>query len=96
MAIKVKIFGVLRLQSGIRELELPLGWQAKSLRKILNALGKLKGLEELARLSDSDFPSKDLAFIIMIDGKNCLQINGLDTLVKDGQLVAIFPPSAGG
>lgn len=34
--------------------------------------------------------------IILINGKNVLHIDKLDTLVEDGDTVTLFPPSAGG
>ena len=95
MAIKVKIFGTLRLKSGIKEVELSSGGSTKRLGQILEELGQQRGLEDLKRLGSLNL-SRGIPFIIMVDGKNCMQLRGLDTLIQDGQVVAIFPPSAGG
>jgi len=34
--------------------------------------------------------------IILINGENVIHINGLESKIKDGDVVTLFPPSAGG
>ncbi len=95
MAIKIKIFGLLRLNSGLKELELEAGKGTRRLGDILYELGSYKGLEPLKELASSNMKNGS-PFIIMVDGTNWMQLKGLDSVVKDGQVVSIFPPSAGG
>ncbi|MCF8008878.1 MAG: MoaD/ThiS family protein [Halanaerobiales bacterium] len=64
-------------------------------------------IEELIKKLDNDFEgyfSEKLldtgqikpGSIILINGKNVLHIDKLDTLIEDGDNVTLFPPSAGG
>jgi molybdopterin synthase sulfur carrier subunit len=34
--------------------------------------------------------------IILINGENVIHIDGLDSKIKDGDTITLFPPSAGG
>ncbi len=34
--------------------------------------------------------------IILINGHNVIHLNGLNSIIKDGDIVTLFPPSAGG
>ncbi len=95
MVVTVKIFGPLRISSGKKELTVELPGPSAVLRDILEKVAGLKGLEELEELVRNGF-KKGAPFIILIDGRNCLDLQGLGTEVRDGQTVSIFPPSAGG
>ncbi len=95
MAVECKIFGTLRLASGLDTVLLDISENSVSIRSILMELGKLKGLVELKKLAQ-DSNGESLPFILLLQGKNVFDIDGLDTVVKDGQRVSIFPPSGGG
>ncbi|ADQ14178.1 MoaD family protein [Halanaerobium hydrogeniformans] len=64
-------------------------------------------VRELIDLLDSDYDdyfSKKLldagkispGSIILLNGENVIHLDGLDTKIKDGDKVTLFPPSAGG
>ena len=95
MAIDVKIFGPLRLDSGLKAISIDAPEGKRRLRDILLELGRLKGLQVLKDVAKEGI-CEGVPFIILVDGKNCMQLKGLDTLVKDGQRISIFPPSGGG
>jgi len=59
-----------------------------------------KTVGELIDLLDSRYPGfkKELekGFLILVNGVNVLHLKGLDTEIKDGDTVVIFPPVGGG
>jgi len=60
----------------------------------------VKTVGELIDLLDSRHPGfkKELekGFLILVNGVNVLHLKGLDTEIKDGDTVVIFPPVGGG
>ncbi len=95
MAIDVRIFGPLRLDAGLKAISIDAPEGKRRLRDILLELGRLKGLETLRAVATEGL-QEGVPFIILVDGTNCMQLKGLDTQVKDGQRISIFPPSGGG
>jgi len=95
VGIEVRIFGTLRLESGRKRVIVEAGPNGKSIRKILFDLGRRKGLSTLREVASEEAKS-GAPFIILCDGKNCMELDGLDTLVREGQVLSIFPPSGGG
>ena len=87
--VQVKLFGNLRQHSG---------------RLILNASGSTVGevLQDLCAtypsLAEAIFNGDHLqAYVrVMINGHDIELAEGLNTLVKDSDQIAIFPPMAGG
>jgi len=74
-----------------------LGWKQKilefeqqpTLEEVINKIPELKkALKE--------YEEKGIPAIIMINGRRIEFLNGYKTLLKDGDEISIFPPSAGG
>ncbi len=85
MSVKVRLFGLLRLDTGIRELEL----EAGSVRELYPKLA-----EELRR-RDENCPLKEK------DLRGCVvsvndRLSKPGTRLKDGDVVCLIPPVAGG
>jgi sulfur-carrier protein len=40
--------------------------------------------------------SRPVGLVILINGRNINKLQGLNTLLKEGDLVTLFPPTAGG
>jgi len=95
VAIDVRIFGHLRLHAGVRAIPIDAPKGQRRLRDILLELGRLKRLQVLKDVAKKGI-REGAPFIILVDGRNCMQLQGLDILVKDGQRISIFPPSGGG
>lgn len=59
-----------------------------------------KTVGELIEILNSRYPGfrKELekGFLILVNGTNILHMKGLDTEIKDGDTVVIFPPVGGG
>ena len=93
MSIEVKFYSLFRLNlktAGVEyEIDGPI-----TLQKLINKLD-----EEF----DNYFSEKLLdageikpGSIILLNGKNILHLNKLNTKIKDGDQITLFPPSAGG
>jgi len=93
MSIEVKFYSLFRLNlktAGVEyEIDDPI-----TLQKLINKLD-----EEF----DNYFSEKLLesgeikpGSIILLNGKNILHLNKLNTKIKDGDQITLFPPSAGG
>ena len=75
--ITVKLFGLLRLESGIKEKQL----EAASVKEVLKSL------------AEAGISQKDLSgCVIFVNGENANKRMKL----KDGDLVVLMPPVAGG
>jgi len=58
----------------------------------------IKSLIELLGIKDYIMENNNLLIgtMVLVNGKNILHINGLDTIVKNNDNVDFFPPAAGG
>jgi len=93
MKVKVRAFATLRDLIGDQlVLELPEGSTVGSLLdELVRQLGK--GLEE-AILDERGKPAKFVK--IMVNGRDIDFLSGLDTVLRDGDEVSLFPPVGGG
>lgn len=72
--------------------------------KIKNSITISKLIDKLDKDYDDYFTNKLLdekgeispGAIILVNGKNIIHLNKLKTKIKDGDVVTLFPPSAGG
>ncbi|HEU97247.1 MAG TPA: MoaD/ThiS family protein [Fervidicoccus fontis] len=82
--IHVRVYAMLIDLVGSRTLEVEGARTVKELLDILDSRyhGFKKELEK--------------GFLILVNGVNVLHLNGLDTEIKDGDTVVIFPPVGGG
>jgi sulfur-carrier protein len=92
VTITVKSFATLRevMDMQIR-LDLPAGATIRSL--LADLTGRYRGLDEL--LFTAPGVLRDLVNILK-NGRNIHFLEGLDTPLDDGDLIALFPPVAGG
>ena len=88
MKVKVKAFFTLREKLGWKEktVELPEGSTVKDLIELFPIIK-----HEIKR-----YKAKGYNMIIMVNGRHIEFLNGLDTMLRDGDEVAFFPPAAGG
>ena len=95
MSINVKFFAIFRDLLGLKELQLEAG--SKEDLKLIDLL------ESLFQRFGENFRAKILEngnirpkVNIMINGRNIKFLDGVNSTLKDGDIVAIFPPVAGG
>jgi sulfur-carrier protein len=97
--VTVKPFLFLRDILGFtsREIFLPEGARIKELLTILRSEHKLPDQVVLPQgslvLFEGDRP---VGFSLLINGRNVRQVEGLDTVLNNGDTVTLFPPAAGG
>lgn len=91
MRVRVKVFADLRERLGWREREVELssGLVEELLQEVLRGIG---GLEAL---SDRRGGLRQ-GYKVMVNGRDIDFLQGLKTPLKEGDLVVLFPPIAGG
>ncbi|WP_087037960.1 ubiquitin-like small modifier protein 1 [Thermococcus litoralis] len=81
--VKVRVFATLRGIVGKSELEVQAETVGELLEKLYNEYPKMK--KELEK-----------GAVILVNGKNIEHLEKLNTKLKDGDVVSIFPPVGGG
>lgn len=96
--ITVNFFTLLRLFLQIKELQLDSIKESPIrdiLRKVEDLVFEKTSKRILFKLLDGNGNIRQ-GTLILINGKNVLDTEGLDTIVRDGDTVALFPPGGGG
>ncbi len=91
--VKIRFFTLLRLYLGIRETDIDIGHNAK-LKDVLDKCEHVIGRTFMHKLLDSG--SLMSSSIVLVNGKNVHHLQGLDTIIKDGDEISLFPPGGGG
>ncbi len=95
MQVKVKFFTLLRLELGISELNIQIPDKDKiRLKDLLYELEKRTPKPFLRKLLDEKGLKQGV--IILKNGKNVLELQGLDTWIEDQDELSLFPPGGGG
>ena len=92
MSVKIKLFANLAEKAGQSEIDV----SAENVRDALKEL-----IDEHPRLDDiifKDPDEKELSDSITVikDGRNITYLNGLETELKEGDKLSVFPPVGGG
>lgn len=96
MPITVKFFATLRDAAGKREVEVNAQSEGMDIQNLMRFLfGKLGEDFERAVL-DSETGNVRQYIKIMVNGRDIEHLKGFKTLVKDGDIVQVFPPIGGG
>ena len=96
MRVRVKLYGVLKTAAKIENLELEID-MASTVRQLV---GKL--VETIARtefetyLIDADLKDPRPNALIMVSGTEVGALNGLDTVLREGDEVVLLPVAHGG
>jgi len=91
--IKVQFFTLLRLLVKIPDIEMDCG-DMSVLQLLLKTEMRMRD-RFIHKLLNED-RSLRTGTIILVNGKNILHLDGLPTIVHDGDTVALFPPGGGG
>ncbi|GAB6189474.1 MoaD/ThiS family protein [Marinitoga arctica] len=93
MKIKVKFFATLRLYLKVDSVDIELD-NPITVNELINLLvDKFNDFKIREYLVDGE--KIKVGTMILINGKNIIHINGLNTLVEEG-IISIFPPAGGG
>ena len=96
MPIRVKFFATLRDATGKREVEIDAQGEGMDILNLMCFLfGKL-GDDFKRAVLDPETGNIRRYIKIMVNGRDIELLNGLKTLVKDGDIVQVFPPIGGG
>ena len=92
--IEIKLFATLRLRLGVASIGISTR-EAITVRQMIAMAEQKLGTTFHHELVEKDGRTLKVGTIILLDGKNVIHLDGLDTVV-DTPNVAIFPPAGGG
>lgn len=88
----MKFFATIREVTGVKSIELEVG----NIRELLKLLVQTYGNKFKDTVLDNDTGELKQFFSCMINGKRIELLEGYDTVLKDNDAVALFPPVGGG
>ncbi|MHA2424030.1 MAG: MoaD family protein [Candidatus Thorarchaeota archaeon] len=90
--VTVKFFATVREVTKIPRIEM----EAKDIRELLDALKVKYGKKFIDTVIDSETGDLKRFFSCMINGKRIELLDGYESILEDGDAVALFPPVGGG
>lgn len=93
MEIEVKYFGHLRRKVG-RKKEVKEIQDSSTLGSFLAGLSKIRGISE--DVFGDPLQGVEPKIMILINGRNIKFLQQMDTVLKDGDVIGLFPPIGGG
>ncbi len=88
----MKFFATVREVTGVKSIEL----EAENIRELLQLLVQTYGSKFKDTVLENDTGELKQFFSCMINGKRIELLDGYDTILKDADSVALFPPVGGG
>ncbi len=95
MIIKVRLFTVLRELAGKREESLNFQEKTVDVKHVLDALSEVYGKPFNDYVFEADGHVKGF-LQFLINGTSAATLQGLDSQLRDGDVLAILPPVGGG
>ena len=93
MIIKVNFYATLRQTTGLSSVEVETR-SPVSMRQLIELACEKTTPKLRADLLEG--PAIKKGTLLLVDGRNVLFLDGLDTVVNDQQEIAFFPPGGGG
>ena len=91
--VRIRFFSLIRRELGISEVSLDL--TSGSLRQYLQKAEE-KICKEFVQLLFNDDLKVRKGTIILINGRNIVHLKGIDSKIRTGDEISIFPPGGGG
>ncbi|MCF2137543.1 MAG: MoaD family protein [Candidatus Thorarchaeota archaeon] len=88
----VKFFASVREALGTRNVEL----EANTIQDVLDALAEMFGTAFTDNVLDPETGNLKRFYSCMVNGKRTELLDGNDTILTEGDSIAIFPPVGGG
>lgn len=88
----MKFFATVREITGVKSVEL----EAENIRDLLHLLTQTYGSNFKETVLNNDTGELKQFFSCMINGKRIELLDGYDTVLKDNDSIALFPPVGGG
>ena len=88
----MKFFATVREVTGVKSIEL----EAKNIRELLESLVQTYGNLFKETVLNDDTGELKQFFSCMVNGRRIELLDGYDTVLKDNDAVALFPPVGGG
>ena len=88
----MKFFATVREVTGVKSIEL----KAENIRELLQLLVQTYGSKFKDTVLDNDTGELKQFFSCMINGKRIELLEGYETVLKDDDAIALFPPVGGG
>ncbi len=88
--VTLKFFATLRDLTGKKELIV----DGKTVEEAIAEAGNLLNLDLMDELFENEKPKKGV--IVLVNGRNIEHLNGLSTILEDGDILSLFPPVGGG
>lgn len=88
----MKFFATVREVTGVKSIEL----EAENIRELLQLLVQTYGNKFKDTVLNGDTGELKQFFSFMVNGRRIELLEGYDTVLKDNDAVALFPPVGGG
>jgi molybdopterin synthase sulfur carrier subunit len=88
----VKFFATVREVTGVKSVEL----EVENIRELLQSLVKMYGNKFKDTVLNEETGELKQFFSCMVNGKRIELLEGYETVLKDNDSVALFPPVGGG
>ncbi len=92
--LQLQFFGLIRLM--LKREAMELAWvEGDTVQRVLDRAQDLAGTFFICKLLD-DLGTPRTGTIILVNRRNIVHLQGLQTPLADGDILAFFPPGAGG
>jgi molybdopterin synthase sulfur carrier subunit len=94
MKISLRLFGILRTEIGFRQIDLELDLKKLTVGDLPAILEEKYGKKILSLLKNTEDSFDHLR--ILINGQDHSILGGMESEIKDGDVVSLLPPLSGG
>jgi len=96
LRVRVRLYGVLKTAARVENLELDLGMSATVRELVRKLVDTVARAEFETYLIDAELKDPRPNALIMVSGTEVGALNGLDTVLRDGDEIVFLPVAHGG